>query len=106
MRKGGLGYRIRVALFVFAASGVIHAGMYRVLGFWCGWWEEMGWWMLNFGAILVEDLVCAVFGGMVGKRGSSDGPGWRLKLMGYVWVFAFQFWSLPKQSFSKAFCYP
>lgn len=44
---------------------------------------------LNCGAVVVEDLVCAVFGGMVGKRGATGGPGWQLKVVGYVWVFAF-----------------
>ncbi|TDZ17092.1 Acetyltransferase ataH [Colletotrichum orbiculare MAFF 240422] len=88
---------------IFLVSGVFHAQTDYLAGFGCGYWEEVAWWMYNFFAICGEAVFLAAFerwcprfyGAMSGRAGRA---------LGYLWVFAFHFWSKPKQQYVAIWC--
>jgi hypothetical protein len=85
---------------VFCASGLVHALVSWQLEH-CAWWGDVYWFCLNFIAMAGEGLVLSVGRGVLGPR-FADHKGWRV--LGYLWVFAFMFWSLPKMQYPKVYC--
>jgi len=86
--------------FVFALSGMVHGLVTRKLGL-CGYWEDVQWFCLNFVAMAVERTVLAAGYRAFGHNAIRH-AGW--KFAGYIWVFAFMFWSLPKSQYPKIYC--
>ena len=88
---------------VFLISGLVHACITAQLGFTCGYWEDIGFFMMCYAALLVEAggqrLASLAFGG-------SQPNGWTCRLLGYTWVFGFLFWVLPKHQYPKVLCTP
>ncbi|KAK5662397.1 hypothetical protein OQA88_8307 [Cercophora sp. LCS_1] len=105
-RRGGQMYRVWVVFFVFACAGLMHAVTLFIVGFRCGWWEQVYWWSLNFAAVMAEQVVFSAARLVIGDKVVSR-PTWPARILGYVWVFAFQFWSLPKMYYrTTIFCSP
>jgi hypothetical protein len=88
---------------VFFLSGVVHALVTLQLGYSCGYWEDLHWFCLNFAAIFAESVVQGVLCEVLGEGARSR---MMKKTLGYVWVFGFLFWSLPKSQFPKMRCSP
>ena len=84
----------------FLIAGVVHAMITVALGFKCGYIEDILFFCLNYAAILTEELVQQTISPHVGKW--KDGPVG--KAIGFLWVYGFFFWSLPKQQYPKIFC--
>lgn len=95
--------RTCVNFVVFLISGIVHACITAQLGFTCGYWEDIAFFMMCYAALLVEAGVqrfaSLAFGG-------SRPDGWICKLVGYTWVFGFLFWVLPKHQYPKVLCAP
>jgi len=92
-----------INFYVFAMSGFAHAFAVRQLGFSCGFWEEVQFYCSSFVFILAEGLILSAFakltrGYQVSKTVSNT--------IGYIWVFAWLFTTLPKSQFPKLWCTP
>ena len=100
---GSFADRTCVNFSVFLISGIVHACITAQLGFTCGYWEDIAFFMMCYAALLVEAGVqrfaFLVFGG-------CRPDGWICRLLGYTWVFGFLFWVLPKHQYPKVLCAP
>lgn len=101
LRRGGVAYGVWVAFFVFCLSGLAHAVAARCTGLVCGYWNDARWYLMNFAAMGLEEVVWRLVGFPDSKRGA-----WLSRGIGYCWVFGFQFWSLPKAHYAKVHCFP
>jgi hypothetical protein len=76
--------------FAFFLSGLIHhAGEYVIYQRWTGY--SIGFFLLQAVAITCEDVIIA----LAAKAGFSSKPNCFVKIMGFVWVFAWFTYSLP-----------
>jgi hypothetical protein len=103
LKKDSVAARLVGNLLVFALAGLMHVGIGWRMGTRCGHGNEFLWWMGNFCAIVAEMAVSAV------SEGLRKSMGWgRLKVVervvGYLWVFGWLFWSLPKNHWRKLMC--
>ena len=100
---GSFADRTCVSFSVFLISGIVHACITAQLGFTCGYWEDIAFFMMCHTALFIEASVqrfaSLAFGG-------SRPNGWICRLVGYTWVFGFLFWVLPKHQYPKALCTP
>lgn len=97
--------KLFIAFWTFFISGVFHA-----VADWQGGEAvmplgEMRFWLLNFVACAVEMLVA---NGVKGCwKGNRLGCAWKLdrltKAFGFVWVFSFFFWVVPKWQYPKLY---
>lgn len=103
--------KLLVALGVFFLSGCAHAAAAWQLGD-CGTWKlDVLWFLANFAVVTFEigalGLVrwAAARSGYA-RRWAGLGATYPLagRLLGYVWVFAFLFWSVPKWQYPKVRC--
>jgi hypothetical protein len=101
--RASISGRLFVNFFVFLTSGIVHAIVYRQIGYTCGAWEEIGWYCLNFIGLVAE---MAVQWGYFKTFGYNSRMVPFYKAMGFLWVFGFLFWSLPKYHFPKMLCIP
>ena len=103
LHAGSFADRTCVSFSVFLISGIVHACITAQLGFTCGYWEDIAFFMMCHAALLVEAGVqrfaFLVFGG-------CRPDGWICRLLGYTWVFGFLFWVLPKHQYPKVLCAP
>lgn len=92
---------------VFFLSGCVHAAVTWRLGFSCGYWEDMWWFMANFLGMYSEEAFFAAvttwLGEDVWSRPAVKKWG---KVVGYLWVLAWFWWSLPKTMYPKMRCLP
>ena len=95
--------RTCVSFAVFLISGIVHACITAQLGFTCGYWEDIAFFMMCHAALLVEASVQR-FASLALRGIRSDG--WICRLVGYTWVFGFLFWVLPKHQYPKVLCTP
>ncbi|KAH6682843.1 hypothetical protein B0J14DRAFT_574456 [Halenospora varia] len=101
-RKGMVG-KLVVNFLVFAMSGMVHALLQKKLGYSCGNWPEFLWWIGNFCVVVLEVAVQKVVADLrIALR-------WKRyevfdRTLGYVWVFLFMFWGLPKAQFPRYLC--
>lgn len=95
--------RLFINLFVFAASGAMHALAVWQAGYSCGFWEELHFYILNFVAIFAETVALATFSKVTRGRKVNATVS---STIGYFWVFMFLFWALPKSQYSKILCSP
>ena len=84
----------------FLISGVVHAMITVQLGFKCGYMEDILFFCLNYAAMLAEEVVQQIISPHVGKW--KNGPVG--KALGFLWVYGFFFWALPKQQYPKIYC--
>jgi hypothetical protein len=76
--------------FAFFLSGLIHhAGEYVIYQRWTG--HSVGFFLLQAVAITCEDVIIA----LAARAGFSSKPNCFVKIMGFVWVFAWFTYSLP-----------
>lgn len=95
--------KLFINLFVFTMSGGVHALTIRQLGYTCGDWQEIRFYVLNFFGILMEMAAMAAWNKITkGYRLNSTVS----KTIGYTWVFMFLFTVLPKSQYPKVFCAP
>lgn len=92
-----------INLYVFTMSGFAHAFAVRQLGFSCGFWEEVRFYVLAFVAVLLEGLVLGAFAKVT--KGYKVNPTVS-KTIGYVWVFGWLFTTVPKSQYPKLWCTP
>ena len=102
LRRDSLVGRLVVNFVVFFLSGIIHALVTWQLGLRCGYWEDIAWFCCNFAGILLEEGVqWVVFRLLCGHRWWNGATS---KGVGFLWVFMFFFWSLPKSEYPKMSC--
>lgn len=95
--------KIVVNFLVFLFSGLTHALVSSQLGHGCGVWEEVLWFCGNFLAMMTEG---AVQQAVMLFSGKENGKGYVMirKGVGFLWVFGFFFWSLPKSHYPRHYC--
>ena len=103
LSPGSFANRTCVNLSVFLISGIVHACITAQLGFTCGYWEDIAFFMMCYAALLVEASVQRFASLAIG---GSRPDGWICRLLGYTWVFGFLFWVLPKHQYPKVLCAP
>lgn len=95
--------RICVNFSVFLISGVVHAFITVQLGFKCGYWEDLAFFVMCYAALLVEESAQRAASRAFGDTWQN---GWISRVLGYTWVFGFLFWVLPKHQYPKVLCAP
>ena len=102
---GSFADRSCVNFSVFLISGIVHALITVQLGFACGYWEDLAFFVICYAAVLVEEGVqLAASRTFIGRGEWQDG--WICRGLGYLWVFGFLFWVLPKHQYPKVLCTP
>ncbi|KAK2054368.1 hypothetical protein LY76DRAFT_580142 [Colletotrichum caudatum] len=90
---------------VFFISGVFHAATDYIAGVHCAYMWEMWWWNMNFVGIAGETallyLIRARFPRFYERMSGRAG-----KTIGFLWVYLWFFWSVPKQHFPAMQCLP
>lgn len=105
LEPGSFADRSCVGFSVFLISGIVHACITVQLGFACGYWEDLEFFVLCYVAVLVEEGVQLAASRCIVRCGGWQ-DGWICRGLGYVWVFAFLFWVLPKHQYPKVLCTP
>ena len=101
--KSSLIGKLFINFFVFTMSGCVHVLAIRQLGYTCGAWEEITFYIYNFLGILVEMAAITAFSWITrGYKLNSTVS----NMLGYTWVFIFLFTVVPKNEFPKVFCEP
>ena len=102
VRAGSLGEKVSVAMLVFFLSGLMHALLtWHSLG--CGYWGDVNWFLLNGVFTVGETMVVKLWSARFNAKAGA-GRGMFLRLLGYVWLFTFMFWSVPKWEYGKIHC--
>lgn len=93
-------------VLVFVISGVMHAVPLKLLGGECAAWPVVRWYLLVVGGIVVEDLVLGAvkYLGLL-TEGAASGKKRYWRYIGYVWVWCWFSWSLPKLVFPNWMCW-
>src|SRR5215469_4481488 len=93
-----------VTILTFCISGVLHATSVWAVDPECDQWPTMRWYILMGAAVIIEDLSIRWWMRR-GRQGNRPKGGW-WKVFGYVWVWTFLGWSLPKLMFPMIDCKP
>lgn len=98
-------YRLLSNLLVFCITGVVHVLVSKQLGYTCGAWAEIFWWVGNWGALVFEALV------EIWYEKIWRWMGWKRNekvemAVGVLWVLTWIFWSVPKVVYRKQWCAP
>ncbi|KAF2142812.1 uncharacterized protein K452DRAFT_307728 [Aplosporella prunicola CBS 121167] len=109
LTPGSTADRVLLFFMVFFLSGVAHALVAWQLGDCCGWVRDIAWFCGNFVAGAVEASVAWQLRSFAARCGYTKQ--WRkmsesvfAKALGFAWVFAFFFWSVPKWQYPKLYC--
>lgn len=102
--------KVFVIFAIFFLSGVAHAVVSWQLGDQCGWLLDIWWFCANFIAGLLEVVVLQLLRVFLKKLGQESQLEWLDKsiwsrIFGFVWVFSFMFWSIPKWQYPKLYCH-
>jgi hypothetical protein len=102
--------KLFVIFAIFFLSGLSHAAVSWQLGDRCGWSLDMWWFCANFVAGLLEVVVTRLLRVFVTKLGQKHRLEWLdesiwSRTFGFVWVFSFMFWSIPKWQYPKLYCH-
>lgn len=109
LRPGGAADKLLIIFMVFFISGAAHAIVALQLGDRCGWMRDIWWYCANFGAGALETVAVRQLRALARVIGQErrllqlSGGVWG-KAIGYVWVYAFFFWSVPKWKYPKLYC--
>jgi hypothetical protein len=101
--------KVFLSFCIFLFSGLAHSAVSWQMGQRCGVWRDAAWFVANFGAGAVE-VVMQKLGAVLaermglGERYHSFASGVGGRVLGFLWVFAFFFWSVPKWQFPKIYC--
>jgi Membrane bound O-acyl transferase family len=97
--SGTLMAAFMIRFLVFFFSGTSHLLVSWQLGNRCGLKEELLWYFGNFLVVVIEGFLLSIL------REVKIPTDTRLsKVVGYLWVFGFHFWSLPKVHFTTIAC--
>jgi hypothetical protein len=99
--KRGMVTRIANNLLVFAFSAVWHGAVSWKQGNECAWNRSLVFWLLQPLAFVIEGFVQAWWR----KRVLAGSHPIFERVVGYVWVFMWMFWSTPKSAYPLA-CFP
>ncbi|KAJ5431036.1 hypothetical protein N7445_008768 [Penicillium cf. griseofulvum] len=110
LRPRSLPDKIFVIFAIFLFSGLSHAAVSWQLGDHCGWSLDIWWFCANFVAGLLEVVVTQLLQAFVKKIGQKSRLEWLdesiwSRIFGFVWVFSFMFWSIPKWQYPKLYCH-
>ncbi|KAJ5178136.1 uncharacterized protein N7500_000835 [Penicillium coprophilum] len=102
--------KVLIIFVIFFLSGVSHAAVSWQLGDHCGWPLDIWWFCTNFVAGLLEVVVTQLFRALMKKVGKKSQLKWLdesiwSRVFGFVWVFSFMFWSIPKWQYPKLYCH-
>ncbi|KAL1981820.1 hypothetical protein VTN96DRAFT_2116 [Rasamsonia emersonii] len=109
LSAGSAAEKVFVPAFVFLLSGLSHSMVTWQTGNRCSYWRDTRWFALNFVAATGETVV----GRWMRSTAKTSGwgtvwEGWRrngvAKVLGFAWVLAFFFWSVPKWEYPKIYC--
>lgn len=100
LRPGSFAFKTVVACVVFLLSGVSHSAVSWQLGY-HEWFLDIWWFFLNFLGCSIEVLCLSAIRGFakfmkLSRELKMIEDSWFGNFIGYVWVFAFFFWSTPK----------
>lgn len=94
---------------MYLLSGAVHAVVSWHFGDACSWPSDVWWFCVNFGATAIETVVMQLvqsFADSIKQRARLEK--WKQsewsKILGYLWVYVFLFWSVPKWQYSKINC--
>ncbi|KAI9765764.1 MAG: hypothetical protein M1839_005390, partial [Geoglossum umbratile] len=103
--KGSSAYRSAVTVVAFCLTAVLHTAGFWAVGPTCDPMHVMKWNILMGLAVVFEDLVkmmsSLVGGGQQSKKRGAN-PWWRI--FGYIWVWTYLAWSLPKLRYPAFDC--
>lgn len=105
MRRGRVATRLLENTIVFAASGVMHSAVQWVQSGGDGgdYWVITFWYAGQMVPIVIEDVVQVYWRNKKKELGIKDGK-WLLRaerVLGYLWVFGFNAWSITKYQYTK-----
>lgn len=98
--KSPLG-RPAIAFLVFAMSGVTHSIVSLATGDTCGYQDDFWFFIINFVAAAFENAVPKLL--LNGTKRRNTGAS-SYRIFGYVWVYCFLAWIVPKWQFPKFYC--
>lgn len=110
------GYRLKPAMArvltfftIFSLSGAVHAAASWQTGDRCGWSRDILWFCGNFVAGMAEVIILSQTRTIAQHIGCHNllhriSSGFLGKVVGYLWVFGFFFWSVPKWQYPKVYC--
>lgn len=107
LQKDSAEHKAIVAFVIFALSGLTHSAASWQLGH-IEWQQDFYWFCLNFLGCWLE-ILCYSSASRITKhlRCSQKMQGtkgvWLGKIIGYVWVFGFFFWSTPKWKYPSMY---
>jgi hypothetical protein len=99
LRRDTVAYKTLVMFLVFSLSGASHAIVAASSGVRCGYWADIHIMLLEFCGIVIEEVLAfvLVFSGCDRFLSSRK----TRMCCGFIWVFLFRFWSLPKLYFPQ-----
>lgn len=103
--KDSLIYRQVITSIIFILTAGVHAVGLKTVGPTCDTMPTIRWHLSMGLAIVVEDFVKSMFWSIGPRRENLDrksSRGWRV--FGYVWVWTYLGWSLPKIRFPAVDC--
>ncbi|KAJ5643426.1 uncharacterized protein N7484_005933 [Penicillium longicatenatum] len=107
--RGGTGEKITVLSLVFLLSGVVHSLISWQMGR-CEAWRDTLWFFMNAIAAMVEMVAISCWTAYIERNKmliewSRVAEKWGVyKAIGFLWVFGFMFWSVPKWHYGKIYC--
>jgi hypothetical protein len=106
LRQRSMPGQLVINFIVFLISGIMHALVTRQMGYRCGAWRDVWWFCANFEAIAAETLLQQLLETLFPQRrgGSKTTVPVLERALGFLWVFAFFFWSVPKWQYPKVHC--
>ena len=86
VQRGSAAERHLLAIMVFVLSGVCHGATTWLMGFRCGWWVDVAWFIMQAIAIIVEDAFAQVWKGV-----RKHGLRWTIiaRMAGFTWTWVF-----------------
>jgi hypothetical protein len=105
--RGSQLHKLAVAFVIFSISGLMHSAVEYQLTGQCGWDSDIWWFYMNFAASTIESMIWSkvLKRREIARIGSYPRLGLCVrKCLGYGWIFAFFFWSVPKWQYPKTYC--
>lgn len=109
LRPGSWKEKVGKIFVIFLLSGLIHAMSSWSLGDRCSWSLDIWWFCMNFIGGGLETAVERALALSANRLGKEDiyifliRSVW-VKFLGFLWVYFFLFWSIPKWQYAKMHC--
>ena len=108
IRNKTIARRLLSNALVFALSAVMHGAVSWKLGNKCAWGRSLGYWMLQPIAFILEGFVQALWArcrSQISPNKYAQGAVTLFeRTVGYIWVFAWFFWCVPKRIYPLQHC--